>query len=85
MRPRRSVGTKAEDLRFVSPLVSYSQLHVEQHPLVLVHVYLPAAVLALAVPFGPVWGEDHTSRAREVAPALRCRERQCCNVRKKPG
>lgn len=66
-------------------LVSFSQLYVEQHPLVLVHVYPPAAVLALAIPLGPVWGEDHTTRAREVAPALRCRERTkySSNVREK--
>lgn len=68
--------TKAEDLTFVSLLVSFSQLYVEQHPLVLVHMYLPAAVLALAVPLGPVWGEDHATWTREVAPTLCCRERQ---------
>lgn len=59
-----------------SARAAFSQLDVEQHPLVLVHVYLPVAVLALAVPLGPVWGEDHTSWTREVAPTLRCRERQ---------
>lgn len=66
-------------------MVSFSQLYVEQHPLVLVHVYPPAAVLALAIPLGPVWGEDHTTRTRKVAPALRCRERTkySSNVREK--
>ncbi len=51
-----------------------SQLHVEQHPFVLPDVDPPAAVLALAVPLGPVRRQDDASRTSQVASTLSCTE-----------
>lgn len=54
--------------------VFLSQLHVEQNPFVLADVDPPAAVLALAVPLGPVWRQDDASGTSQVASTLSCRE-----------
>ncbi len=50
------------------------QLHVQQDALVLGEVNPPAAVLALAVPFGPVWGQDNAAGAGQVTATESCRE-----------
>lgn len=62
-------------LLFIGLLVFVLQLNIQQHSLVLLHMNPPAAVLAFAVPLGPVRGQNHAPRSGQVPPTLGCRER----------
>lgn len=53
-------------------VLGYSQLDVQEQPLLLTNMDPPDAVLPLRIGLWPVWGQDHTGHSSQLPPARGC-------------